>query len=185
MVTIPELWVAIALSAVFVFIASSAIHMLPLWHKNDYPKLPNEDAVMAAVRPLNVPPGDYMMPRASSTQEMKSPEFTAKYTQGPLMILTVMKPGPMGMGKQLFQWFIYALIVSTFVAYVAGRALGPGQAYLQVHQIAGAAAFGCYAFAVWPMSIWYRRGWGQAAKETFDALIYGMVTGGTFGWLWP
>jgi hypothetical protein len=185
MVSIIELWPAILASAVLVFIASSAIHMLPLWHKNDYPKLPNQDALMDAVRPLNVAPGDYLVPRAASPQEMKSSEFAAKHAKGPAMILTVFPAGPLGMGKQLLGWFVFTIVVSIFVAYVAGRALNSGESYLQVHQTAGAVAFGCYAFGAWPMSIWYRRAWGLAGKETLDSLIYGMLTGGAFGWLWP
>ena len=44
------LWLPILLSAVFVFIVSSIIHMTPLWHKNDYPAMPNQDQVTAALR---------------------------------------------------------------------------------------------------------------------------------------
>ena len=36
MVSIASLWLPIVLAAVIVFIASSVIHMLPLWHKSDY-----------------------------------------------------------------------------------------------------------------------------------------------------
>jgi len=61
-----SLWLPILLSAVVVFIVSSIIHMLMPWHKNDYAQIPNEDKIMDALRPFNIPPGDYMMPRASS-----------------------------------------------------------------------------------------------------------------------
>ncbi len=44
------LWLPILLSAVIVFVASSVIHMATPWHKSDYPKLPNEDRVMDALR---------------------------------------------------------------------------------------------------------------------------------------
>jgi hypothetical protein len=27
--------------------------------------------------------------------------------------------------------------------------------------------------------------WSVAWKEVFDGLLYGCVTAGTFGWLWP
>lgn len=76
MTSITALWLPILVSAVFVFIASSIIHMATPWHKNDYPRLPREDEVMDALRPLAIPPGDYMVPRATSSQEMRSPEFT-------------------------------------------------------------------------------------------------------------
>ena len=36
MISIASLWLPIVLAAVIVFVASSVIHMAPLWHKNDY-----------------------------------------------------------------------------------------------------------------------------------------------------
>ena len=72
MVPLTSLWLPILLSAVFVFIASTIIHMAPLWHRKDYPAAPNQDGVMDALRPLNIPPGDYMVPRAASMAEMKT-----------------------------------------------------------------------------------------------------------------
>src|SRR5881396_920519 len=84
------LWLPILLSAVIVFVASSLIHMATPWHKSDYPQVPNEDRVMDALRPLAIPPGDYMIPRPSSREEMRAPEFAEKVKRGPVMVLTVM-----------------------------------------------------------------------------------------------
>src|SRR5256886_15614010 len=120
------LWLPIVGSAVLVFVVSSVIHMMSPWHKSDYPKLANEDRVMDALRPLAIPPGDYMMPRPSSREEMRTPQFAEKFKRGPVLMLTVWSGGSMGMGKQLGQWFVYALVVGCFAAYVAGRALPPG-----------------------------------------------------------
>ena len=36
-----------------------------------------------------------------------------------------------------------------------------------------------------PASIWMGKPWSVATKEVFDGLVYGLVTAGTFGWLWP
>ena len=68
------LWLPILLSSVIVFVVSSLIHMVSPWHKSDYPKMPNEDKVTDALRPLAIPPGDYMVPRPSSRQDLRSPE---------------------------------------------------------------------------------------------------------------
>ena len=57
------LWLPIMLSSAIVFIVSSIIHMLSPWHKSDYPRLSNEEKVLDALRPLDIPPGEYMMPR--------------------------------------------------------------------------------------------------------------------------
>jgi len=179
------LWLPILLSAVIVFVVSSVIHMALPWHKSDYPKMPNEEKVMDLLRPLAIPPGDYMVPRPSSREEMRSPTFLEKFKRGPVLMITVMPSGSMAMGRNLAMWFAYAVVVGIFAAYVAGRALAPGTAYLQVFRFVGATAFIGYTLALWQMSIWYRRAWSTTIKATVDGLIYGLLTAGTFGWLWP
>lgn len=185
MVEITMLWLPILLSAVFVFILSSIIHMAPLWHKNDYPAVPNQDKVMDALRPFNIPPGDYIMPRCATQAEMKTPEFVEKTKKGPVVIMTVLPNGEMTMGSSLVLWFCYLIVVAIFAAYISGRALGPGAEYLAVHRFAGATAFVGYTLAIFQTSIWYKRAWSTTLKVTFDGLLYALVTGGTFGWLWP
>ncbi|MFZ5623346.1 MAG: hypothetical protein ACOY71_02800 [Gemmatimonadota bacterium] len=185
MTELSALWIPILLSSVIVFVASSVIHMMTPWHKNEYPPVPNEDKVMDALRPLAIPPGDYMIPRATSMQEMRSPEFAEKLAKGPVMVLTVLPNGPMAMGRNLAQWFLYSLVVGIFAAYVAGRALPPGAEYLSVFRFAGVTAWVGYSLALWQMSIWYRRAWSTTIRATVDGLIYALLTAGTFGWLWP
>ena len=179
------LWLPILLSAIIVFVASSIIHMAPLWHKNDYPKLPNEDQARSALRPLAIPPGDYMIPRVTGREEMHSPEFAEKVKQGPNMILTVLPNAAWNMKRNLTQWFLFTLAVGVFAAYVAGRALPPGSPYLAVFRFVGVTAFIGYSVALWQDSIWYARSWSMTAKSTLDGLIYALLTAGTFGWLWP
>src|SRR5438094_7090540 len=111
MVGLSALWLPILLSSVLVFVLSSVIHTVLPWHKSDYPKLPNEDRVMDALRPLAIPPGDYMMPRPSSRQEMRSPEFGEKMNKGPVMVLTIMPNGPTRMGRNLILWVLYSAVV--------------------------------------------------------------------------
>src|SRR5439155_17811909 len=98
----------------------------------DYPKVPNEDKVMEALRPRSIPPGDYMIPRTSSHQEMRSPAFLEKRNRGPILIMTVLPNGPVTMSGSLLSWFIYCAFVGLFAGYVASRALPVGAQYLQV-----------------------------------------------------
>ena len=185
MTELQALWLPILLSPVIVFVASSIIHMASAWHKNDYPKMPNQDKVMDALRPLAIPPGDYMVPRASSGADMRSPEFVQKLKDGPVMVVTVLPNGPGTMGKSLVLWFLYSAVIGLFAAYVAAHALPAGAAYLQVFRFIGATAFLGYSAALWQMSIWYRRAWSTTIKSSVDGLIYALLTAGTFGWLWP
>jgi len=185
MTGILTLWLPILLSAIIVFVVSSIIHMASPWHKNDYPRVPNEDQLRAALRPLSIPPGDYMVPRPANREEMRSAEFAEKVNQGPNLVLTVLPNGPWSMKRNLTLWFLYGLAVSVFAAYVAGRALPPGSLYLAVFRFIGTTAFMGYSVALWQMSIWYRRAWSITLKATIDGLIYALLTAGTFGWLWP
>ncbi len=76
------------------------------------------------------------------------------------------------------------MLVSFFSAYITGRALAAGVDYLQVFRFVGTTAFMGYSFALTQQSIWYRRNWGTTLLSMFDGLIYGLLTAGTFGWLW-
>jgi hypothetical protein len=181
---ISALWMPILLSAVFVFIVSSIIHMVLGYHAGDYKQLPDEDRAMDTIRGLNIPPGDYAMPKPKSMKDMNTDAFKAKIAKGPVMIMRVRKPGG-GMGSNLVQWFVYCLVVSIFAAYIAYHTLNPAEEYLTVHRVVGCAAFMGYGLGLFQESIWHAKGWGSTWRSVFDALIFGLVTGGTFGWLWP
>ena len=185
MTGIISLWLPILLSAVAVFVASFLIHMLLPWHKNDYRNVPDEDAARSAVAPLAIPPGDYMIPRPASREDMKSAEFAEKVRTGPNLILTVIPNGPWSMGRNLTLWFAYVVVVSIFGAYIAGRALPPNPESAEIVRFVGATTFIGYSAALWQMSIWYRRSWGTTIKATVDGLIYGLITGAVFCYLWP
>ena len=183
MVPVMSLWAPILLSAVLVFVASSILHMVLPYHRSDYRRVPAEDELMESLRKLAVPPGNYMMPYAGSPGAMKDPAFIEKKKRGPVALLTVMKDP--SMGASLTQWFIYCVVVSVLAAYIAGRALGPGAEYLSVFRFAGCTAFVGYALALWQNSIWYKIAWSTTLKSNIDSLVYGLLTGGSFGWLWP
>lgn len=185
MVQIAALWLPILLSAVIVFVASSIIHMMLPYHRTDFGTIPDEGRVTEELRKFNLPPGDYLMPRAGSMKEMGSPEFIKKMKKGPVLLMTVMKSGPPSMTGNLVMWFVYLIVVGVFAAYIAGRALGPGAHYLAVFRFAGCTAFVGYSLALWQDVIWYKRSWRTVLKSTLDGFLYGLLTGGTFGWLWP
>lgn len=185
MVPVLSLWLPILVSAVIVFLASWIIHMFLPYHRTDVKKVPAEGEVMDALRKFDIPPGDYMVPHGTGPEDMKNPEFIEKMNKGPVVVFTVMPSGPPAMGKNLVQWFVYCVVVSVFAAYIAGRALGPGADYLAVFRFAGATAFIGYALAIWQNSIWWKRAWSTTVKSTIDGLVYGLLTAGTFGWLWP
>lgn len=185
MVTLISLWLPILLAAVVVFIVSSIIHTALTYHQSDFTELPNEDQVMASLRPFSIPPGDYALPRPANAQAMKTPEFQEKLKAGPVAFMTVLPNGPLAMGKQLVQWFVYCIVVGVFAGYLASRTVQAGADYLNVFRITGTVAFAGYGLALLQNSIWYRRNWAATLKSVADGLVYALMTAGVFGWLWP
>jgi hypothetical protein len=185
MVSLTYLLVPTLVSAVIVFVVSSILHMLLTYHRNDVQTVPNETGVMDALRRFNIPPGDYMMPRPGSPKEMKDPAFLERRKQGPIAVMTVMPPGPITMGKSLALWFVYCGVIAFFAGYVASRTLSSGASYLSVFRVVGTVAFIGFVGGLWQDSIWWQRKWSTTLKSTVDGLIYGLLTAGTFGWLWP
>lgn len=185
MVGLTDLWLPILVSAVLVFVVSSIVHMVLGYHKNDWVKMPNEDVVTEAIRKAGVPPGDYMFPHCGSMKDLKNPDVIEKFKRGPIGIATIFPSGPPTMGKELVLWFLYTVAVGVCVAYLTGRTIAAGAEYLAVFRVAGTAAFLTYAGGAAHESIWKHRRWSTTLKFLFDGLLYGLVTAGTFGWLWP
>lgn len=185
MISILSLWAPIVLSAVLVFIASAVLHMVLTYHRKDYRQLPDEAKTLAALRGAGLQRGVYAFPYCASPKEMGSPEVQEKYRLGPVGLMTVLPSGPPSMGKILVQWFVFCLLVSVFVAYLAGRFIEPGVEYLEVFRFAGTFAFVAYGFGEIVDSIWRGQPWGNTLRGLIDALIYALLTAGCFGWLWP
>ena len=185
MVGLSGLWMPIVLSAVAVWVMSSVIHMVLGYHASDFTAPPKQDALADAMRPFNLQPGDYMMPKPASMKEMGTPEFLEKHKKGPVVIMTVLPSGSVGMGKQLGLWFVYTLVVSVFVAYLTGRTHGQATPYLVIFRTAGTIAFAAYSLALWQAWIWYGKSTRTTITATIDGLIFALLTAGMFGWLWP
>ena len=180
-----SLWLPILVATVGVFLASSLINTVLPWHKSDFPAVPDEDGVLNALRPFAIPPGEYMLPRCNDMKEMSSPAYVEKMKRGPVMLLTVRPNGPAAMGPTLLQWAVYCLVVSALVACVASMLFTPETHGHDIFHLTAIAAFMAYAVATWQNSIWYGRPWSMAAKSTLDGLIYALITGAVFMWLWP
>ena len=185
MIPLTTLWLPILLSAVIVFFASFIMHMVLTYHKSDYRKLPDEDRVTDAMRGAGVTPGPaYYFPYCSF-EEMKSPPMIEKMKRGPVGFLTVRPNGPPSMGQNLVQWFLYCLVISVFAAYVSHRTLAPGAAFTQVFRVIGIVSLLGYGAAHAQESIWGGRSWVVTSKHLLDSLIFAVLTGLMFGFLWP
>lgn len=185
MVTLAQLWLPILLSAVFVFIASSIVHMvLKFWHTPDYAGLSNEDAVSAALRQGNAGAGMYIVPYCKP-ETMKEPAVQERLRQGPNGLLVLRSPGPMNLGGFLGQWFVFCLVVSLLAALLGVHTMGAGTPYKHVFGVIGLATFLAYGLGTVPNAIWWGHPWKSQIKHAVDGAIYAALTAGTFGWLWP
>ncbi len=184
MVSLGALYLPILLSAVIVFVASSIMYMLLPYHRSDYHQLPEEEKLLGLLRAAGLKTGMYHFPFCTQ-KEMKTPAAIEKFKQGPVGMLTVLPSGPPAMPKFLGMWFAYCLIIGIFVAYLTGHTLAARAQYLAVFRVAGTAAFLAYGLGHLSNGIWKGQPWGVTLKEVFDGLVYGLLTAGTFGWLWP
>lgn len=185
MVSLGSLWLPILLSAVAVFVASSVVWMALPHHRNDFGGLPDEEAARSALSAPELEPGQYHVPHVPDREAFRSEEIQRKFEEGPVASITVLESGPPDMGRQLSGWFLYAAGVGVLTAFVAGQALPPGAEYLDVFRVTGAVAWAAYGGAYVGDAIWFGRPWGFSAKMVLDALLYGLLTAGVFGWLWP
>jgi hypothetical protein len=184
-VSLVSLWAPILLSAVILFLASWLLHMMLGHHRSDLSQLPQEDAILDALRAAQVAPGDYMAPYIASPAQMRDPQFLEKKRRGPTVVATLTGGGEFSMGTALAQWFIYLLVILLISAYVASRTLAAGAPYLAVFRVVGTVAFMGLAMGQPHQSIWWRRRWSSTIKYMFDGLVYALLAAGVFGWLWP
>ncbi len=178
---IAALWMPILVSAVLVFIASALIWTVLPWHKSDFKKTSNEEAVRSALG--GNAPGYYMLPHCTDPGELKNPDVAQKYLDGPQGFITIIPNGMPAMGSKMAMSFVNNLFVGCLCAYFVSRMAAPDADYLALFRIAGATSFTAYGIAYFQDSIWFGRPWSITAKNLFDALIYGLLTGGALGWL--
>ncbi len=182
-ITLTSLWLPILLSGVAVFLVSSLIWAVIQYHNSDWQKLPDEESARSALK--GTAAGQYALPYAADNKAKQDEAWQQKYREGPVAMLVVVPHGSMAMGKQMVQWFVYCLAISVCVAYIAGVTLVPGTEYLKVFQVTSTVAFLSYAGAHGLGVIWFGHTTGRFLKDMFDGLVYGLITGGFFGWLWP
>lgn len=183
---ITALWMPIVLSAVGVWIASAVGWMVLGHHSKDWIGLPNEEGFVAALRGLNLPPGNYGFPYAEDCKKAnKDPEFQKKWKTGPVGLLQVWKPD-ISMGKCMALTFIVYLVIGVFIAYPGWNALPhQGTSFAQAFQITGTAGVLAYCFSFIPSHIWFQAYPRATVMCLIDGVVYGLMTGAIFAALWP
>jgi len=176
-----DLWLPILVSAIVCFVTSAIIWAALKYHNRDYSRFADEEGVRAALK--GAKPGYYLLPFCLDPGEMNKPEMKQKYEEGPLAYVTMLPNGIPTMGTKFIGMILYFLAIGIVCAYFVSRTLAPDADYLAVFRVAGTVAFVANGLGVIPESIWFGRPWSMTIKNAVDALIYGLLTGGIFGWL--
>lgn len=184
-VTLIDLWMPILLGAFLAWVASALIHMALKYHNSDYKVLSNEDEVAEAIRRGAPSPGIHSMPHCSDMSKLSEPAMQAKFTNGPVALVTVFPNGMPKMGKLVGQQMLFFLFGCMLIGGCAAQVLAPGAKPMAVFHLIAPIGFLAFGWGVVPFSIWYGHPWSVTMKYLLDALIYGLVVGGCFAWLWP
>src|SRR5437867_3419973 len=182
MTPLTTLWLPIVVSTVIVFVASNILWMaLPFWHRRDYGKLAEEGRVLDALSAAKS--GQYILPFVNWGK--LPPAEREEMAKRPMALLLVRNPAKFSFPAALVAWIVDLLVINILIAYIPAVTLRPGTPYLEVFRIVGTAGILAYSFNSVSDSIWYGKPWPVTAKVFVDGITYGLLTAGTFGWLWP
>lgn len=175
-----SLLLPIVLSAVALFFASFLSWMVLQLHRQDWGKVAREDELMQAVRGCDIPVGNYMFPFAAGHADAKNPEHVKKWEEGPSGILTIFPK--VNMGRNLGLTFVYFLVVSFCLAYLATLALPRGAEFMPVFRFVATAAWMTFLAAIVQHAVWFRT---RITGHVIESLAYAAIVGGIFATLWP
>ncbi len=181
MVELTSLWLPITLSAVALFFIGFLTWMVLPVHKADWKALPDEDAFAQAVRDMNIPTGNYMFPYCADAEQMKSEVFIEKQKRGPVGILRIWEECG-AMGKPLACQFVFLLVTSFCIAYLATLGIPAGADFMTVFRFVGTAGILVYSVANVPNTIWFK---SRLTGHLIDGVLLGLATGLIFAMLWP
>jgi len=192
-----HLWLPILLSGVFVWIASAIAWMAIGHHKKDRDAVPGgrERELMDTIERLKIGPGNYgfpdfcqhdALPRKERTEALK-----ALYDRHPQGLLRVW--APVNMGANMALTFAFYLVTSVVIGYLGWAALPhgagaegvSGASFGQVFRVLGTAGVLAYCFASFPNDLWFQKKRRAMAMDLLDGVVFGLITGAVFAWLWP
>lgn len=180
-----QLWMPIVVSALVAWIISAIIWTAMPHRKKEWGGVTDEDDFRKAITSRKLKPGNYMFPYCEPA-EMKDEAHKNRMNTGPYGTLYIWTHRR-GMGACMGGSFVFNLVASFFIAYIAWQAL-TGQAdtaYLKVFQITGATAFLTYTFALIPGGIWFGKPVRSMVYDAIEGLVIALMIAGVFGWLWP
>lgn len=177
MAFIIDLWLPIVASGVAVWFASALGWMLLNHHAKDLKTLaPDaESAMVALLKSHAVAPGVYGYPDFKTMK--KTPP------QGPIGLLRVW--APLNMAKPMLFSVAWFLLTAAVMAYLGHAALPKGAEFAKVMQVMGTAGVLGFAFGGVVCDVWFQNARRAMILNFVDGIVYGLIAGAIFAWLWP
>ena len=178
-----SLWLPILVNSVALFFASFLAWAILPHHKKDWSPLPDEAAFLSAIKALGLKRGVYGFPFCENHKQSKDPEFIKKWKEGPSGLINIWAVP--NMGRNMALTFLVFVVANIFIAYVGSHTLPRGTDYLKVFQVTGAMAVAVFTIAAIPNAIWFQKPARAIVMDTIDGIVYGLITAGIFGSMWP
>ncbi|MBY0308631.1 MAG: hypothetical protein K2Q09_07810 [Phycisphaerales bacterium] len=93
------------------------------------------------------------------------------------------------MPKNMAGTFLTILVASTLTGYLAWHVISRDEShyafFADKFQVLGTVGILTWCFAPLPNMIWFQAGKRAIVNGLIDGLLYGVVTGAVFSWLWP
>ena len=176
-----NLWLPILLCGIVLFFASFVAWTMMPHRRAEWKKLPAENDFINALRGLNPPPGRYSFPNANDPETRNSPELKEAWERGPCGTLIVW--GRNSMGQNMLWTVVFFIVASACIAYLSWFGLaGKDWTFVNVFRMTGTAGALTYSCAGIPNAIWFKR---SVPNDIIDGVVYGIITGLIFAFLWP
>jgi hypothetical protein len=172
------------LGAIVVFVMSSIFHMATHLGEVGIQTLPNEDAVVTALRSSIHEPGFYFFPgqnmtpgRSKEQVEADNATQMAKWKAGPTGIL-IYRPGGIELqfGKLLVNQFLFGLVGAFLLAWILAATAGATGYGTRVLIVTAAALFGGFVYTM-PYWNWYNFPTNYIVSEISTMVVSWAVAG--------
>jgi hypothetical protein len=182
MTALVHVWLPVVVSAIALFFASFLAWAVLPHHKPDFRKWPDEERLLAFLRDSRAEPGQYVFPMMGHGRP--DSEATRRYAEGPWGLITLW-PGAPGLAANMAKTVALFLVVNVVIAYVAAQALPPGAGFSEVFRFVAPVAVLTYTAGGVLNEIWFTKPLRAKLMDALDGLVYGLINGALFGWLWP
>ena len=176
-----SLWLPILISTIALFIASFLSWMVLRLHEKDWVKIDEEDRLIATIREMGIPLGNYMFPGATSAEEMNSPEYQEKYKNGPRGLIQILPAA--NMATNLGLTIAYFLFCNATFAYLASFALDrPDMDFITIFRFVSTIALLTFGASMIQHAIWFKN---RVVGHVIESIAYALIAGAIFAVFWP